>query len=444
MKGSGVSAVAMQNNNNSNVNDKSPTDTYEKHIAENNGDYQVRPGKYENLTAKILCVLTAIILWFYVVITDTTTDEKVFSGIGISIRNIDRIEEELGLSVITGYDSYVDLTVKGAKTDIYKLSANDISAYVDAREITGPGEYTLEIKTALPSGMSVSSQSTNYITIYVDKRTTKSVRVRVNPSFAIESNYSMGTPEPSIDMVNVSGPAEVLDEIDSATVSLDLGKVTKTITATGKLELTDKNGSIITNPYVKLQTQEVTVRFPVYTYKEVPLTVSYKYGYYNDSNITVKINPETIRVKGEPEDLENMDSILLMQLDEKKITGDMTQTVAIMLSDDVENVSGIKNATVTITHKNTETYDIVVTNITVKNPNNLNYTIDTTSLNVRFRGTSTLLRYLNPNNIMATLDLGYLNNASGTVSVPVTISVKSDLAGSVYEIGEYKIDVTIY
>ena len=42
-----------------------------------------------------------------------------------------------------------------------------------------------------------------------------------------------------------------------------------------------------------------------------------------------------------------------------------------------------------------------------------------------------------------TLDLGYLNKTSGTVSVPVTVNVQSTLSGKVYEIGDYSMNVTI-
>lgn len=45
--------------------------------------------------------------------TDTTTDEKVFSGISVDIRGRDRIEDTLGLTIISGYDLTVDVTVKG-------------------------------------------------------------------------------------------------------------------------------------------------------------------------------------------------------------------------------------------------------------------------------------------------------------------------------------------
>ena len=426
----------MQNNQN-------PNNEYEKHVAENSGDYRVKARKYENLIAKILCVLAAIVLWFYVVITDTTIDEKIFSGITVGIRNFDQVEAELGLSVITGYDLTVDVTVKGSKNDINRLNIDDIAAYVDAKDISGAGEYMLPIKFNLPGGYSISGQSANYITVYVDKRTTISVPIEVVATKTIENSYTMGEPELSMDSVTVSGPAEELAKVDHAVVTLDLGRVTKTMTASGKLVLVDKNNSEITNPYVKLQTSEVTVKFPVYIYKDVPLTVEYKYGYYNNSNVTITIEPASIRVKGDPDVLESMDSIMVQQIDEKKITSDTTLTTTIMLPDDVENVSGVKTASITITHKGTDTRTVVISNLTVINPNSLNYELQSNEINVVFRGKKDFLNMLNSNNVMARIDLGYLNNTAGTVSVPVNISVVTALAGSVYEIGEYKIDVTI-
>ncbi len=418
-------------------------DEYERHVAENSGDYQVKSGKYEHIIAKVLCVLAAVVLWFYVVGTDSSTDETTISGVAIEVRGIELIQEVQGLSVISGYDCVVDVTVRGAKSSIKHLDVEDIKAYVEAVDITEAGEYALEVHTTLPSGVTLAGQSANFINIYVDKRTTVSIPVKVEPSFTIESTYTLGTPEPSIEMVNVSGPAEELEKISSAVVSLDLGRVTKTMTATGKLELVDESGARITNPYVKMQTSEVSVRIPVYTYKDIPLTVDYKYGYYNDSNVNIKITPASIRIKGDPDELEKIENRAVLQLDEKKITGDSTLSATIMLPDGIENVSQSRTAEVAITHKNTETRSIVVSNISVVNPNGLRYSLEADYITVQFRGPLSLVSLLNRNNVTATIDLGYLNNASGTVSVPVSISVTSVLSGSVWEIGEYKMNVTI-
>ena len=407
------------------------------------GDYQVKESRNEKLIAKILCVLAAIILWFYVVMTDTTTDEKVFSGISVDIRNRDRIEDTLGLTIISGYDLTVDVTVKGPRADINRLTVDDVKAYIDMKTIDGAGEYSLPIRTSLPNGITAGSLSANYMTVYVDKRTTISVPVKIVTSQVIEADFTMGTPEPSIETVNVSGPEEVLQTIDHAEASFDLGRVSKTLISTGKLTLVDANGNEINDPYVRLQTSEVTVRFPVYIYRDFDLKVDTKYGYYDSTNSRITISPASIQVRGDPDVISSMDSISLGQIDEKKITGDETKTMAIMLPDGVENMSGTTTATVTITQIGTTTKKLNVTDINVVNPNGLEYTLERNSLTVTFRGTKTMLDMLSSRNVSLTLDLGYLNKTAGTVSVPVTVNVQSTLSGKVYEIGDYSMNVTI-
>lgn len=407
------------------------------------GDYQVKESRNEKLIAKILCVLAAIILWFYVVMTDTTTDEKVFSGISVDIRGRDRIEDTLGLTIISGYDLTVDVTVKGPRADINRLTVDDVKAYIDMKTVDGAGEYTLPIRTSLPNGITAGSLSANYMTVYVDKRTTISVPVKIVTSQVIEADFTMGTPEPSIETVNVSGPEEVLRTIDHAEASFDLGRVSKTLISTGKLTLVDANGNEINDPYVRLQTSEVTVRFPVYIYRDFDLKVDTKYGYYDSTNSRITISPASIQVRGDPDVISSMDSVSLGQIDEKKITGDETKSMAIMLPDGVENLSGTTTATVTITQIGTTTKKLNVTDINVVNPNGLEYTLERNSLTVTFRGTKTMLDMLSSRNVSLTLDLGYLNKTSGTVSVPVTVNVQSTLSGKVYEIGDYSMNVTI-
>ena len=407
------------------------------------GDYQVKESRNEKLIAKILCVLAAIILWFYVVMTDTTTDEKVFSGISVDIRGRDRIEDTLGLTIISGYDLTVDVTVKGPRADINRLTVDDVKAYIDMKTVDGAGEYTLPIRTSLPNGITAGALSANYMTVYVDKRTTISVPVKIVTSQVIEADFTMGTPEPSIETVNVSGPEEVLQTIDHAEASFDLGRVSKTLISTGKLTLVDANGNEINDPYVRLQTAEVTVRFPVYVYRDFELKVDTKYGYYDSTNSRISISPASIQVRGDPDVISSMDSISLGQIDEKKITGDETKNMAIMLPDGVENLSGTTTATVTITQIGTTTKKLNVTDINVVNPNGLEYTLERNSMTVTFRGTKTMLDMLSSRNVSLTLDLGYLNKTAGTVSVPVTVNVQSTLSGKVYEIGDYSMNVTI-
>ena len=431
-----------------NENKQIPMPDEQQHVEEPGGDYKAKASKFhQSAVAKVLCVLAAVVLWFYAVSTDTAIIDKSFTGIPVDIRNLDAIDSELGLSVISGYGYTVDLSVSGMKPDVNSLSIEDITAYVDAGKITEAGEYSLQIHVSVPSGITIDGQSANYVELYIDKRSAVSVPVVVDPIYSIEAAYKLGEPVPSFDTVNVTGPVEELEKIECAKVTLELGRISKSLTATGKLVLIDKSGSPISNPYVKLQTSEISVKIPVYTEKEVGLTVGYKHGYYNDSNVSITITPSTVLLKGEPDILDDIENIQILELDEKKITEDTLQkNIAINVPEGTE-VVGSRSADIEIKHKGTVVRDVVidVSKLSVINTDDIDYEFAASEITVRFRGTQRSIQFLleDSKNIIATVDLDYLSNVSGSVSVPITISVASALAGSVYELGEYTIDVTI-
>ncbi|MBQ8552348.1 MAG: hypothetical protein IJ428_06005 [Clostridia bacterium] len=415
---------------------------YEQHVAESGGDYQVSTSKYQNAVAKVLCVLAAIILWFYVVGTNTAIEEKVFSGVPVAIENLEVIESELGMSVISGYDYTVDLTLQGAKSELDRLSVEDITVYVDVGSITASGEQALEVKTSLPSGISVVKQSASLIRVYIDKSISISVPLRVEPHYSIESAYELGIPVPSVETVNVTGPAAELDKVAYALLSLDLGRINKSITATGKPILVDETGAEIESAYVKLQTGEVSVQVPVYTYKDVYLAAEYKHGFYNASNVAVKFSPESVRLKGDPDVLAEIDSVAIL-IDEKKVIDDGVLNANIPELENIENVSGITTVSVSIVHKNTDTRTMTVDNLVVLNPDDLDYMLESSTVDVTFRGTKQRLSLLNQNNVTATLDLGNIVDVPGLQMVPLTITITNALSSNVYEIGTYEMGVLI-
>ncbi len=413
-----------------------------KQSAENvGGDYRTKAGRFENIAAKVLCVLAAVVLWFYVVGTNTTIEEKVLENVEVVVRGAETLESNLGLSVISGYDYTVNLTLQGARSDVDRISADDVTAYVDVSEITESGEHTLNIMVDTPKGVNVIGRSVNIIRVYADKSISVSVPVQVETRYSIESTYSMGTPEPSFKTVIVTGPESELNKIDHANVLLELGRIERTMTSTGILELIGKDGAVINNPYVKLQKNEVLVLIPVYTFKEVPIKIDYVHGYYNDSNVDVTVSPSSVRIKGDPDRLAGINEIPI-QIDEKTIEGDTVMNMSVPMPKNVENVSGNNSVTISITHKNTETREVVITNFVRLNPNGIEYSHDS-GISVTFRGTKTSLALLTSNNVTAQIDLGACPSTPGVYEVPVSITVTKALADSVYEVGEYTVDVTV-
>ncbi len=424
-------------------------DEYEQHVAETGGDYSVKTSKYHRAIAKVLCVLAALVLWFYVASTNTAIEEKKFTGVPVTVINTEVIEENLGMSVISGNDYTVDLTLQGAKAELDRISLDDISAYVDVGEVAEAGEMALEIRTSVPAGVTVTNQSASLISVYIDKSIQTRVPVKVTQSSFVFEPYSIGTPEPSVDTVIVTGPAAELEKIDHALVALDLldlGRIEKTVTTTGRPVLIDKNGETVNNAFIKLQTTELTVRVPVYTKKEVKLVPIYKYGYYDNANVTANVTPDSITVKGDPDELAEIDSIGLY-IDETKINDSGTDRCYIDVPlgelDGFENISAHTSARVDFVHTNTETFKYTVRSISVNNPNNLKYVLGTSTIEIELRGTSVARSLLGDteNNIKASIDLSSIPAAAGYMSLPVNIEVVG--ISNLYPINAYEIGVSV-
>ena len=407
-------------------------------------DAQKKPvSRKRDIAARIICVIGAVLLWFYAVSTQTIIEDRRFASIPVELIGADTLEENYGMTVISGYDFSIDVTLAGTRGELSRVSAEDISAYVDLSQISTAGEYSLDVRTSVPSGVSMKELSANYVNVYVDKRTQKAVEIRVNPTYQIESDYTLGTPFANIETVTVSGPEDVLESITHAQVAVNVGKLTKSVTTTGSIVLY-ADSTPVTNPYVKVSETNVTVTVPVYAEKSVPLSVAFKYGYFNEKNSIVTIEPSSVRIKGDPTELDKISTVELMTLDEKKLTGTTSMNMAMVrLPDTVENLDRTDSAVITVTHLNSSTRVINVSNITIKNPGGLEYETVTEDINVTLRGSSGSLSLVTESNISLEADLSYYKKGAKRISVPVKVILPEILRSTVYELGEYTIDLDI-
>ena len=253
-------------------------------------------------------------------------------------------------------------------------------------------------------------------------------------------DYVLGIPVCKPAEITVTGPEDLLARVKSARATISLDQVS----GLGHLESAlrvDENGTPVTSSFIKLQMTEATVDIPIYRQLNLPLTLSYKYGYYNATNVQISWSPQTILVMGETPAVEN--AKWYYTIDEKAITGDGQFTIPITLTDGLDNVSGTTEATLTIKHVGTTRKQLTLTNFAVINPEGLQYSLLTGELHVTLRGTPANLTYISDKNVTATIDLGGFKSSSGTVMAPVTISVPPGLADSVYEIGNYSMLVKL-
>ena len=80
----------------------------------------------KNLFFKILAVVIAIIIWFIVSVNNNPVEVKTIS-VPIQIQN-ERNLALRNLRIINEIDNFIDIQIKGAATEVGKVSSSDFSA----------------------------------------------------------------------------------------------------------------------------------------------------------------------------------------------------------------------------------------------------------------------------------------------------------------------------
>ena len=405
-----------------------------------NGNYSQQPkkvGKISNIIALIICFMMAVVMWLYVMQTDSPEYEETFTRVPLVIEGIAELSDSSNLSVISGWDQRVSVTVKGRRSDIAKYADADLVAAVSVGNITHTGAYTLDISVELPGGLQLVEVAPVTAQVVVDEVGSKVIPVRTELGKAkYNADCELGEPVANPSEITVTGPVSLLERVDSAFVKLELGEISNSVVVVAPITVLAKDNNPVDNPYLTTDVDSVSVTVPLYKTKTVPLTVAYKYGYYNEDNCTVTVEPAEISLVGEVSVLEKIDSIVVKTLDEKQITSDKSEKITIPLPAGVVSDGGT-TAIVTIKHKNTVQRTFKVTEFNVKGSG---YTLLTEELEIILRGPETLLTRLTSRNIEVTASLEDIEG-TGEFRVQAQINLPNSYRDEVYELGTYYINV---
>ena len=382
----------------------------------------------------------AFCLWFYVMSVESPVYSKTFSLVPVTVS-----QGNSPLSVYSNSGSTVDIVVSGKKSRLNQLSNSDFTVIADISSYTTAGKYNVPLTFSMPDGATKVSSSIDSLSLYLDSRTSLSVPVTVKfTEYTLDEGYEIGENalEKSVDQVTVTGPGSVLATVESAQITASLGHVTASKTISSGITLVDSAGNAVTSPYITTDVNDVTVKIPIYLTREVPLTVVYKYGYFDSSNVKVTIRPTLVMVKGEVETVNAMDSLVVATIDEKTVQeGKITQLI--VPPDGVTIVDGTQNAeiTVALTGLSTKTYS--VTDITVRNPSGLNYVPAQDSVRVTLRGPSAMLDAITADDLQVRADASGNITGQKSVTADAEIIISDKYSTSVFEVGDYTVSLTL-
>ena len=393
-------------------------------ISERESKKRIKDIFTKDIVAKALCVFAAIILWFYVIDLQGTTFEKTFSKVPVNLLNVSSMQD--GLSVVSGYDNYVDVVLAGRKSDINKIRAGNISAYVDLSGIQSAGDYLLNIVVSTPPNTAAQKITPGSIYVYVDKTITKQVEIKTSYTGGTNDNENLiiGNLIPSSEFVSVTGPEEKVRDISHALVNVSLGIIDKSVKVREKIELISKDGTKVENPYIKTDISEIGVSVPVYKIKEVPVKAEITDNVFGENDANIEVTPKTVVIKGSVDSVQSTEYIKTKAVSMKKINGSAVIETGYNMPDGVSLYGSSEKCEVKIDIYDYFEKTIVVPSekiVLVNKNENMRYEIRTQNISVLLCGIKSDVEDINEDNISLEVDAASIKSGNNECSVKIDL-----------------------
>ena len=259
---------------------------------------------HKNTKIKIISLLSAIVLWMYVMAVVDPEDTKLYENIPITITNLNEIKD-LGLVVDPDDNLVTSVYIKGKLSDLQKISANNIYVY---GTVSNPieGQNQLYLRASVNDKVTTEFKS-DTIVINLEKSIEEEKNITVN----ITGVYKDNVDKVDLDKtkVVVSGPRSSVDSVKYVQATFDANKESVDTKST-ELELKALDSEMNEVDHVTLEFNKVTAKVSYFQQKQVkinPIFSSNESNLVQDQDFT--IIPSEINIKGKSDVINNIDSI---------------------------------------------------------------------------------------------------------------------------------------
>lgn len=397
----------------------------------------------------VLACILSVILWLYVASYANTDMEAELTGLEINYVGGDDILRDRKLLVTEKDQQSVSLTILGKRNVVSAIKKDEVEVSVDLTDIRSTGVYEKVYTVTFPDSVKedavlIVKRSPEYVTVNIDNLITKPVEVRGDFEGSVQDGY-MQEPivyEPATIMV--SGPEEVVSHIACARVVLDRENLNRTVTGSVSYTLLDYEDKPVDTRELSMDVEEVKYTIPIVMVKDIVLTVDLiEGGGAKATNAVVEVKPNVLTVTGDAELIQGINQITLGAIDLAAFEQTCTVTYPIPLPNGAENLSGDKEAIVTVNIRGLAARHILTTKISFTNVSE-GYVANpiTQYKEVVIRGPEDIIYMVAPDNVQLVADLSEYGNAVGRYSVPTAVYITGFNEVGVVE-GNYNVVVSL-
>ena len=393
----------------------------------------------------IASILVAIAVWVYVDVEKAPDRTKTIRDIPVEFSGESTTLADKNLMLLSGYDTTVDLTIKGPKRELVKISKDNVRLVASTSSIDSVGVLTLRWDPIYPDGVQSSALTVDWaskykVTVTVGELYTKEVPVNCTVTGQVADGYFTGETVLDPTSLVLRGQRDDLLNVAYAKLTVDISGATRSVIQTESVQLYDNDDNPVDNSNIRTNASLIQAKVPVLTTKEVSLAVELS-GVPGVAGQSIKttVSPTSVRLIGEADVLENINEIVLATLYIEDLELWQQNSYVVTAPDGTWLANSNEVATVEISMEGIEETTVTVDAFSYTNVPSGLYPEVMGSLDVRLWGLSDELAKLDASALTATADLSSVTEpGSHRVPVSVTISGYRDVAVK----GSY--EVTVY
>ncbi|MEJ8751373.1 CdaR family protein [Lagierella sp. ICN-221743] len=289
----------------------------------------------ENWPFKLISLIFAIALWYYVVSETNPNIKKEYKAIPVTYKN-ESVLKKKNMAIIDPIDPVVNVTLEGKRNIISRVSRNDILVYADMNEMNEDGEVSLNF--SVPQGTSIIEKSDYKLTLKLDEIMTLVKKVEVKRIGELPSDNTTVTDiEVVPGEVKITDQKELIDKIAKVVVPVDLSVITKDTSISKKIQILDSNDTEIRD--LDAENTDVTVNIFVSSTKQVPIKVNYKNQPFDFKSEDLKLSKSKMTIIGQREKLDKIKEISTETLDLSDFINNTTKNIKIEFPEGIAPLS---------------------------------------------------------------------------------------------------------
>ena len=255
-----------------------------------------------NSKIKIISLLSAMVLWMYVMAIVDPEETKLFENIPVTITNKNELNER-DLVIYPEQDLTTNIYVTGKLSNLKKVTKDDINVY---GQINNPLEGNNEIYLKVSTSQRVNYDFKNPVMIVtLEKIISEDKSIKVDITGSGKNNVDNIMLQDNIDKVSVSGPRSLVNKVKRVVGTVKVNGELNDFSQSIKLEPVDANGKVVEG--IELEKDSVNVNIILLAQTTVPIIL--KLSDNSESGVNYTMSQNTVTIKGKKDIVDSINNI---------------------------------------------------------------------------------------------------------------------------------------